>query len=92
MPYLATVWDESMGELVRGYWACVAVACESEKRRVIPIHPRLWSADAPDFERENTQLLQVIDTIRGPAQGRGIYVMDRGGDRIKLFHPLLDRG
>lgn len=92
MPYLATVRDGSTGELVPGYWACVAVACEPEKRRVIPIHQRLWSADAPDFESENTQLLQVIDTIRGPTQGRGIYVMDRGGDRIKLFNPLLDRG
>jgi len=92
MPYLATVRDGSTGELVPGYWACVAVACEPERRRVIPIHQRLWSADAPDFESENTQLLQVIDTIRGPTQGRGIYVMDRGGDRVKLFNPLLDRG
>jgi len=92
MPYLATVRDGSTGELVSGYWACVAVACEPEQRRVIPIHLRLWSADAPDFDSENTQLLQVIDTIRAATQGRGIYVMDRGGDRIKLFNPLLDRG
>jgi len=35
--------------------------------------------------------MQVIDTIRGPTQGRGIYVMDRGGDRMELFNPLLDR-
>ena len=92
MPYLATVRDGSTGELVAGYWACVAVACEPDQRRVIPIHLRLWSADAPDFQSENTQLLQVIDTIAKATQGRGVYVMDRGGDRIKLFNPLLDRG
>jgi hypothetical protein len=91
MPYLATVRDGSSGQFVPGYWACVAVACDPDKRRVTPLHQRLWSAEAPDFISENAQLLEVIDTIRGPTQGRGIYVMDRGGDRMKLFNPLLDR-
>jgi hypothetical protein len=89
MPYLATVRDGSSGELASGY--CVAVACDSKCRRVLPLHQRLWSAKAPDFESENAQILQVIDTIREPTHGRGIYVMDRGGDRIKLLNPLLDR-
>jgi len=91
MPYLATVRDGSSGQLVPGYWACVAVACDPHQRRVTPLHQRLWSAEAPDFISKNEQLLQVIDTIRNPTQGRGIYVMDRGGDRIKLFTALLDR-
>ena len=91
MPYLARVRDGSAEEFGNGYWGCMAVACEVDKRRVIPLHQRLWSAQAPDFVSENTQLLEVIDTIRGPTQGRGIYVMDRGGDRMKLFNPLLDR-
>lgn len=92
MPFLATVRDGSAGELGPGYWACLAVACEPGTRKVIPLHQRLWSAEAPDFESENAQLLQIVDTIRGPTAGRGIYVMDRGGDRIKLFEPLLSRG
>lgn len=91
MPYLATIRDGSKGELANGYWGCVAVACEPDRRRVIPLHQRLWSADAPDFGSENEQLLRVIDTIRKPTQGRGIYVMDRGGDRVSLYNPLLDR-
>lgn len=91
MPYLATIRDGSRGELALGYWGCVAVACDSKSRRVLPLHQRLWSAEAPDFESENAQILQVIDTIREPTKGRGIYVMDRGGDRIKLLNPLLDR-
>lgn len=69
----------------------MAVACEADSRRVIPLHQRLWSAKAPDFGSENIQLLEVIDTIRTATQGRGIYVMDRGGDRIHLFEPLLAR-
>ena len=91
MPYLGTVRDGSTGDLVVGYWACVAVACDADSRKVIPLHQRLWSAKAPDFGSENIQLLEVIDTIRTATQGRGIYVMDRGGDRIHLFEPLLAR-
>lgn len=91
MPYLAKVRDGSTGELVNGYWGCVAVACEPEKRRVIPMHQRLWSADAPDFGSENEQLIGVIDTIAEATKKRGIYVMDRGGDRRELYKPLLGR-
>lgn len=91
MPYLATVRDGSTGELVPGYWSCVAMACEPTQRRVIPLHLRLWSAEAPDFVSENHQLLEVIDTVRAATNGKGIYVIDRGGDRIKLFNPFLDR-
>lgn len=91
MPYLATVRDGSTGELVPGYWSCLALACEPDRRRVIPLHLRLWSADAPDFVSENHQLLEVIDTVRAATEGRGIYVIDRGGDRMKLFNPFLGR-
>jgi hypothetical protein len=92
MPYLAKVRDGSTGELVQGYWACLALACEPNRRRVIPLHQRLWSAEAPDFVSENTQLLEVVDTIRRATGGRGIYVMDRGGDRMALYEPMLERG
>jgi hypothetical protein len=85
MPYLARVRDGSAEESGNGYWGCMAVACEVDKRRVIPLHQRLWSAQAPDFVSENAQLLEVTDAIRGPTQGRGIHAMDRGGDRMKLL-------
>jgi len=91
MPYLATVRDGSTGELVPGYWSCVAVACEPDRRRVIPLHQRLWSAEAPDFGSENDQIMAVIDTVRAAVGDHGVYVIDRGGDRINLFKPFLDR-
>jgi len=91
MPYLAHVHDGSTGEIAKGYWACTAIACEPDKRRVIPLHGRLWSADAPDFTSENTQLLAVVDTIKEATHGRGIYVWDRGGDRGELMNPLLNK-
>jgi hypothetical protein len=92
MPYLAQVRDGSTGEMVQGYWSGVALACEPSSRRVLPLLQRLWSAEAPDFVSENAQLLAMIDTIAGATEGRGIYVLDRGGDRSRLYLPLLQRG
>lgn len=91
MPYLGKVRDGSTGDIVNGYWGCVAIGCEPERRRVIPLHHRLWSCSAPGFESENEQIVSVIDTISRAIGGRGIYVIDRGGDRNKLFYPLLER-
>ena len=90
MPYLARIRDGSTGQQANGYWGCVALACEPGKRRAIPIHQRLWSSKAPDFISENEQLLQIISMIAKATNKRGIYVIDRGGDRNKLYNPLLD--
>jgi len=90
MPYLARIRDGSTGQPADGYWGCVALACEPGKRRAIPLHQRLWSSKAPDFISENEQLLQIISTIAIATNKRGIYVIDRGGDRNKLYNPLLD--
>ena len=70
----------------------MALACESTSRKVIPLLQQLWSADAPDFQSENTQLLKMIDTIAAATDKRGVYVLDRGGDRTRLYLPLLERG
>jgi hypothetical protein len=91
MPHLAHVHDGSTGEIVNGYWACTAIACEPGTRRMIPLHGRLWSTDAPATRSENEQLLEIVDTIKRATKGRGIYVMDRGGDRGKIFNALLKK-
>ena len=92
MPYLATVRDGSKGELGNGYWGCAAVACESGGRRIVPLHLRLWSCESPGFTGENDQIKSVIGTVSTAAKKRGIYVIDRGGDREILFNHLLDNG
>lgn len=92
MPFLATIRDGSEKELAEGYWACAAVACERASHRVVPLHLRLWSQDAPDFKSENDEILAVVDAIRACAGTRGVYVIDRGGDRNAFFNPFLDNG
>ena len=90
MPYLAKVRDGSRKEIVPGYWSCLAVACFPEQRRVLPLHMRLWSTEAPDYASENHHLLEVVRTVHTATQGRGIFVIDRGGDRIELLRPFLN--
>ena len=91
MPLLGRVRDGSSGELVNGCWGCLAVACEAGKRKMIPLHQRLWSMQAPETVSENRQLLRIVETIQSGVGQRGIYVMDRGGDRCRLYNPLLKK-
>ena len=91
MPYMARVHDGSTGEIVNGYNVCDVIACEPGSRRMIPLHQRLWSSDAPDFKSENKQLLQVVDTVSEATGRQGIYVLDRGFDRREFINPMLHR-
>jgi hypothetical protein len=92
MPHLATIHDGSTGEPATGYSGCMAVACEPRTRQMIPLHLRMWSSEAPDFISGNHQVLEVMRTIHRAAEGRGIFVYDRGGDRDTIMLPLLEQG
>jgi hypothetical protein len=91
MQYLATVRDGSEGQLAEGYWVCNVVGAELERNGIIPMYQHLYSAEAPDFISENDELLKCVDTIGSHVEQRGIWVMDRGGDRGDLLRPFLDR-
>ena len=91
MEYLATVHDGSTGELHQGYWLCDVTAAEVNGSEIVPMYQKLYSAEAQDFRSENDEVLTAVDLIRSQTQGRGIWVIDRGGDRKRLLEPLLDR-
>lgn len=91
MQHLARIRDGSEGQLAKGYWLCAVLAVECAGRDLVPLANRLWSQNAPDFKSENDEILQCIDTVSRATDQRGIWVMDRGGDRIKLFKPLIQR-
>lgn len=91
MQYLARVRDGSEGTLANGYWLCAVLAVECEGRDLVPLANRLWSQNAPGFKSENDEILACIETVCEATGKRGIWVMDRGGDRIKLFRPLIER-
>ena len=94
MDYLARTWDGSRGEKGEGlgYWGCMAIACENGGRRVVPLQFRVWSAKDPGHTGENDEIEKVVDSIRAETRQRGIYVYDRGGDRIEFFFYFLKNG
>jgi len=92
MEYMAQVRDGSTGELSRGYWTLQVIGAELEEMRVTPLYGHLYSQLAPGFVSENEEILGAVDTVSRHTEGRGIWVMDRGADRRKLYGPLLDRG
>ena len=92
MEYLAKVRDGSEKKLSNGYWTMRVIGAELQRVKIIPLYEHLYSQDAPDFESENKEILKGVDCVRRQLADRGIWVMDRGGDRRKLFHPFLDRG
>jgi len=90
MQYLATVHDGSEGELGNGYWTCNVIAAEVGDNRIVPLVGRLYSAEAPEFVSENSEILSVVDNVAGSTDKRGIWVIDRGGDRRNLIVPMLN--
>lgn len=92
MEYLATVRDGSTGELHLGYWLCDVTGAEVNGSEIVPLYQKLFSVEAKEFTSENAEVLAAVDLIRTHTQGRGIWAVDRGGDRKKLLEPLLDRG
>lgn len=87
----ATVRDGSRFALHQGYWLCDVTAAEVNGREIVPPYQKLYSVEAQDFRSENTRCWRAVGLIRSYGQGRGIWVIDRGGDRRKLIEPLLDR-
>jgi hypothetical protein len=91
MEYLATVRDGSEGELANGYWTLHVIGTELESPEMLPLYQRLYSAEAPHFISENDEILRAIDAVTAWMGSKGLWIMDRGGDRINLFEPVLDR-
>jgi Transposase DDE domain len=92
MEYLAPVRDGSTGEVHPGYWLCDVTAAEVHGSEIVPLYQKLYSAEAKDFRSENDEVVAAVDLVRTHTQGRGIWAIDRGGDRKNLLKPLLDRG
>ena len=92
MEYLAQVRDGSTGELHVGYWLCDITGAEVKSSEIVPLYQKLYSAEAENFQSENAEILAAVDLVGGHTRGRGIWALDRGGDRRQLLEPLLERG
>lgn len=89
MEYLARVRDGSEGTLTNGYWTCSVIGAEPEEKALTPLYNRLYSQASPDFKSENAEIRKAISFVSEHTEKRGIWVLDRGGDRRKIIHHLV---
>jgi hypothetical protein len=89
MEYLGRVRDGSKGEFADGYWTMHVIGCESGSLDVVPLYSHLYSAEAPDFEGENEEIKRAVRTVSIGVGNKGIWMIDRGGDRWQLYDYFL---
>ncbi len=92
MEHLARVRDGSTGSIADGYWLAHVVGVENEDNAIVPLYAALYSQKAPDFVSENEEILTAVRTVAAACHGRGVWVVDRGGDRGELYAPLIEEG
>jgi hypothetical protein len=85
MEYLAGVHDGSEDSVANGYWTVQVVGAEPGTRTLLPLYNRLYSQRSPEFRSENAEIEEAIETVSSLTEGRGVWVVDRGGDREKLL-------
>ena len=91
MENLAKVRDGSKKEIGDGYWLCKVIAADISGEKIIPLYNELYSQESKDFRSENHQMLKAIDTVIVHTKKKGIWAIDRGGDRNKILEALLER-
>jgi hypothetical protein len=96
LKYLAPVRDGSSRDrhqprLVNGYW-CLEIYAYLCKGRTVPLLLEPYSIEDPQTLSENAMILRSVDRVLAATQGRGVLVMDAGGDRDRLLIPWVDDG
>lgn len=90
MEFLAWIRDGSaQGRLKRGYWLVGVVGAEVKGTRLVPLLMTLYSQEADEFPSENTEILAAVKTVQDANPGKGIWALDRGGDRRALLDGLF---
>ena len=92
MEHLAQVRDGSTGEIAQGYWLCEVLAAHPYGEKITPLYGELYAASAEGFKSENEQIFRAMETVSEATDGRGVYAIDRGGDRWEILNFLLKRG
>ena len=92
MEYLARVRDGSTGERrSKGYWLMDILGADVEGEDLIPLYGELYSQEAVGFKSENRQILNAMDGVMKGIGQKGIWAIDRGGDRSRLLKGYLER-
>lgn len=90
MKYLTLVRDGSEGKLVTGYW-CIEVYAHLKPKRVLPLALDVYSIQDPSVGSENLQIERVVEAVNRDLEGNGIWIADRGFDRLELYEMWFSR-
>lgn len=91
MDYLATVRDGSTGKLVNGYWL-VEMYASIARKNPFPILLEPFSHNQPQCPGQNPIVIDAVQRVFTLTQGRGVLVVDRGGDARAFLDDWLDNG
>ncbi|MBE0713329.1 MAG: transposase [Candidatus Aminicenantes bacterium] len=89
MENLAQVRDGSEKELGWGYWTLNIVGGNTKGTKLVPLYGRLYSHAVGGHQCENEEIREAVGEVAEVVGKRGIWVMDRGGDRRYIFNYLL---
>ena len=82
MPYLDLVHDGSENKLVQGYW-CIEGYAYLPDKRILPLALDAYGIPDPAVGSENLQIQRVVTAVHQDLQGQGVWVADRGLDRLE---------
>lgn len=92
---LAKVADGSDDHKIKsGYWllGAVAVNPKFEEKTPQPLELMIYSSNSESFISENAVINEFIADVFHKAGGKGIFTIDRGGDRIRIIQPMVELG
>jgi hypothetical protein len=89
MENLDRVRDGSEKELGWGYWTLNIVGANTKGTKIVPLYGRLFSHAEEGHQSENEEIREAVKEVAEVVRKRGIWVMDRGGDRRHLYYYLL---
>jgi hypothetical protein len=75
--------------LVAGYWCLGAYHWQESSRILCPLLVVPYSQTMPGFLSENDCWDRILFELRQATGGRGVWIIDRGGDRPEVFKTLL---
>lgn len=90
--HLGRIRDGSTGEIINGYPLISVVARDIRHGKTFPLLTRLLSSCRNGYRSENSDILSVMDTVQRSVKARPLWVIDRGGDRGKLWNTWIEDG
>jgi hypothetical protein len=85
MENLTEVYNGSQHEKADGYWLLNILAAEIKEEELTPLFLKIFSQESPEFISENGEIISSINQVKGHIGNKGIWVIDRGGDRNILY-------